>query len=445
MSVSLDVTPQPEIHAERFSPDRATMRLVQAVQDLSQARSIESISAIVRTAARTLSGADGATFILREGDKCHYADEDAISPLWKGQRFPMSACISGWAMLNKKPAVIKDIYEDERIPFNAYRPTFVKSLVMMPIRQDDPIGAIGIYWAERHMASDFEVELLQALANTTAVAMENVRVYAELEQRVEDRTRQLQDANRELETFSYSVSHDLQAPLRHIRGYVDLLVNDHLDRLDGDARHYVERIKIGATRMGDLITDLLRLARFARVDLNAEPVALTAVARQLTDAFKEENPSRIAEFRLEKGLRADGDPALLKIVLENLLGNAWKFTSTREKAWIEFGALARPDGMTAYFVKDNGVGFDMRRASKLFGPFQRLHSEKDFRGTGIGLATVDRIIRRHGGRLWAEAAVDQGATFFFTLSGGTHFTTPDPATIPVSHASLSVPGTLPPA
>lgn len=419
------------------------MRLVQAVQDLSQARSIDSISAIVRTAARTLSGADGATFILRDGEKCHYADEDAISPLWKGQRFPMSACISGWTMLNKKPAVIKDIYEDERIPFNAYRPTFVKSLVMVPIRKDDPIGAIGIYWAERHMASDFEVELLQALANTTAVAMENVRVYAELEQRVEDRTRQLQEANRELETFSYSVSHDLQAPLRHIRGYVDLLVSDHLDRLDGDARHYVERIKVGATRMGDLIADLLRLARFARVDLNAEPVDLSAMARQLTDAFAEENPSRLAELRLEKGLRVDGDAALLKIVMENLFGNAWKFTSTREKTVIEFGASSKPDGTTVYFVKDNGVGFDMRRAGKLFGPFQRLHSEKEFRGTGIGLATVDRIIRRHGGRLWAEAAVDQGATFFFTLSGGINLTPSEPAMIPVSHTSLSVPGTFP--
>jgi serine/threonine protein kinase len=172
--------------------------LVETVQRLSLARDVETVREIVRRSARRLAGADGATFVLRDGDLCHYVDEDAIGPLWKGQRFPMSACISGWAMLNRQAAVIEDIYVDERIPHDAYRPTFVKSLVMVPIRRLDPLGAIGAYWATRHRATAEEVRLLQALADTTAVALENVRVFTELEERVRTRTSELETANREL-------------------------------------------------------------------------------------------------------------------------------------------------------------------------------------------------------------------------------------------------------
>jgi len=160
--------------------NQAMTRLVDAVQELSLARDLESIMALVRRTARQLTGADGATFVLRDGDMCHYADEDAIAPLWKGQRFPMSACVSGWAMLNRQPAIIEDIYADSRVPVDAYRPTFVKSLVMVPIRTSSPIGAIGNYWAHHHLASREEVELLQGLANTTAVALENVQAYGQL-------------------------------------------------------------------------------------------------------------------------------------------------------------------------------------------------------------------------------------------------------------------------
>ncbi len=172
--------------------------LIEVIQRLALARGLPDVQEIVRTAARRLAGADGATFVLRDEGMCHYADEDAIAPLWKGQRFPMGACISGWSMLNRRPAVIPDIYADERIPHDAYRPTFVKSLVMVPIRTLDPVGAIGTYWATPHHATEEEVRALQALADTTAVAMENVRVFAELEQRVRARTAELEAANRAL-------------------------------------------------------------------------------------------------------------------------------------------------------------------------------------------------------------------------------------------------------
>lgn len=181
---------------------RGMERLMVAVQELSLARDLERVQEIVRTTARELAGSDGATFVLRDEDQCYYADEDAIEPLWKGSRFPLETCISGWAMINKLPAIIEDIYVDDRIPHAAYRPTFVKSLAMVPIRSLDPIGAIGNYWADGHLATDEEIQLLQALADATSIAMENVAIYGELERRVGDRTAALEQANREIHELS---------------------------------------------------------------------------------------------------------------------------------------------------------------------------------------------------------------------------------------------------
>jgi hypothetical protein len=209
--------------------------LVEVVQRLSLARDLPTLQDIVRRAARGLTGADGATFVLRDGDRCFYADEDAIAPLWKGQRFPMSACISGWSMLNRRPAVIDDIYADNRIPHDAYRPTFVKSLVMVPIRTLDPIGAIGNYWAVPHQPTETEVKLLQALADTTAVAMENVRVFSELEERVKARTAALEEANRKLEAANRELLAAQQQADRVFRAYARALPGAVLDgkyRLD---------------------------------------------------------------------------------------------------------------------------------------------------------------------------------------------------------------------
>lgn len=191
-------------------------RLVKAVQELSLARDLPAVQRVVRTTARELTGADGATFVLRDDDRCFYADEDAIAPLWKGMRFPMEACISGWAMLNCQPAVIPDIYADPRIPAEAYRPTFVKSLAMVPIRTLDPIGAIGNYWARHYTPTEREVALLQALADTTAVAMENVQMYAALEHRVRDRTVELARANEEIRRMSLT---DELTGLHNRRGF----------------------------------------------------------------------------------------------------------------------------------------------------------------------------------------------------------------------------------
>jgi GAF domain-containing protein len=217
------------------SPPGRLEDLVEVIQRLSLARTLPAVQDIVRRAARRLTGADGATFVLRDGDCCFYADEDAIAPLWKGQRFPMSACISGWSMLHRLPAVIDDIYADDRIPHDAYRPTFVKSLAMVPIRTLEPIGAIGNYWAAPHHPTEAEVKLLQALADTTAVALENVRVFTELEERVKARTAALQETNRRLEAANRELLAAHQQADRVFRAYARALPGTVLDgkyRLD---------------------------------------------------------------------------------------------------------------------------------------------------------------------------------------------------------------------
>jgi len=237
----------------------------------------------------------------------------------------------------------------------------------------------------------------------------------QLEQRVLERTAQLEAANKELEAFSYSVSHDLRAPLRAIDGFSRVLLDEHSAALNADGRDCLERVRRGAQRMGVLIDDLLKLARVTRTEPHHEDVDLSALAADVVEALGKQDPSRTVRFAIAPGLRVQGDARLLRIALENLLGNAWKFTGQRPDARVELGA--KPDGSApVYFVRDNGAGFDMAYIANLFAPFQRLHTVDEFPGTGIGLATVQRIIHKHGGRIWAEGAVDRGAAFYFTLA-----------------------------
>ena len=247
------------------------------------------------------------------------------------------------------------------------------------------------------------------------LAEEEIRkLNAELEQRVVDRTIQLAAANRELESFAYSVSHDLTAPLRGIDGWGLALLEDYSDKLDERARQYLSRIRAETQRMGQLIDDLLKLSRVTRAEMRLNPVDLSALAENIALRLREDFPRRQLEFVIQKGLTDQGDERLMRIALTNLLGNAVKFTGKLPMARIEFG-LTHVKDRAAYFVRDNGAGFDMAFSKKLFGAFQRMHKAVEFPGTGIGLATVQRIIQRHGGRIWAEAQVDQGATFYFTL------------------------------
>ena len=235
-----------------------------------------------------------------------------------------------------------------------------------------------------------------------------------LNEDLQQRAVELAATNEELAAFNYSVSHDLRSPLRSIDGFSQALLEDYTDKLDTQGKDYLTRVRAASQKMGQLIDDLLNLSRMTRTEMRREVVDLSALAQAITAELQNSEPGRQVEFVIAEGMEVNGDKRLLMVVLENLLGNAWKFTEKHPRARIECG-ITQVNGKPAYFVRDDGAGFDMAYADKLFGAFQRLHGTTEFPGTGIGLATVQRIIHRHGGQVWAEGAVEQGATFYFTL------------------------------
>ena len=258
-------------------------------------------------------------------------------------------------------------------------------------------------------------ELVPAVPVDLAPAVpEGLRELAQLYEEVRTMRDQLQARNEELEAFAYAVAHDLRRPLRALDGFSQALLEDHATALDGEAQEYLRRIRRGTQQMGQLITDLLVLSRITRRPLYSTSVDLSGLARNLAERFQETSPERQVTIRISDGLVADADAQAVRSVLENLLGNAWKFTGKHPSAQIEFGMTVQ-SGERVYFVRDDGAGFNMKHANKLFGAFQRLHSLGEFDGNGIGLAIVQRLVHMHGGRTWAEAAVEQGATLYFTL------------------------------
>jgi signal transduction histidine kinase len=303
------------------------------------------------------------------------------------------------ALAFKASRRIEDIYELTYIRKDGSRFPAVVSVTALRDAQDVIIGylLIGTDNAERKRAAEVILQL-----------------NSELEKRVVERTAQLQTLNNELEAFCYSVSHDLRTPLRSLDGFSQALLEDCSDKLDDQGKDYLQRIRTSSQRMGRLIDDLLNLSRISRSEMTRELVDISKMAREVVGELRAMAPERETEFVVADGLHAQTDPRLLRIVLTNLLGNAWKFTATRPHSHIEFGCSGE-NGNKDYFTRDDGAGFDEAYAGKLFGAFQRLHSEQDFPGTGIGLATVQRIIQRQGGRVWAEGKVGHGATFHFTL------------------------------
>jgi signal transduction histidine kinase/PAS domain-containing protein len=334
------------------------------------------------------------------------------------------------------PAVLHNL-DDLLIPISAQGTNFIdlpawmqklcrEAVMRLGIQEHYvfPLGQYGIVFlnSTSHAPSIGQVEWVQLICQQAGVALDRllaIEAYqtlnAELEERVQARTAQLETINRELETFSYSVSHDLRAPLRAISGFSSILVTDYADRFDEQGTHLLRRIQDATERMNNLIEALLNLSRLTRSKLQISTVNLYAIASEIADRLQQSAPQRHVDWRIQDDLSAQADQNLIRAALENLLSNAWKFTCQRERARIEVGSITLESEQRAFYVRDNGSGFDMAFADKLFTAFQRLHTEQEFEGTGIGLATVQRIIHRHGGRVWAEAKVGEGATFYFTL------------------------------
>lgn len=401
----------------RDSYIRAMEQLLHVVQELSLARSLEAVQAIVRHAARALAGADGATFVLRENGLCYYADEEAIEPLWKGQRFPMETCISGWAMIHRRAAVIEDIYSDPRIPHDAYRPTFVRSLAMVPIRKVDPIGAIGVYWATPHQTTEEELRLIQALADTVAVAMENVAMQRDLEQRVRDRTaealvakEEAERANRAKTRFLAAASHDLRQPLQAIGTWSALLARS----LPASQLGITERIQQSVGVFRNILDALLDISRLdgGAIKPDVKAFAIGRLLERVAGACEREASEKGIGLRVVPSIAlVRSDPALLERIVQNFLTNAIRYTS---KGGVVLGCRRRGDDLRIE-IWDTGIGIPQDKRRAIFEEYYQIENGDSLKGMGLGLSIAQRVARLLGHELSVQSTPGKGSVFAVTV------------------------------
>ena len=407
-----------DLEGQRVAVNRGDVTL-QATEELAEQWGVHPVFVVVDTT-------DEAFDLLSRGEVTAAATDNIAGSVYQRKYRVIASPIlfapfsTGFGTAKGKnldllAAVDRYIEAEAGDPSSAYNKTLDKWLGVPPVtRERVPAYLIWILIGA--------LSLVAVLFGADALLRRQVRRKTEeirrlnedLERRVTARTIELQATLEELESFSYSVSHDLRAPLRALDGFSHILLEDHGDKLDDDGRGHLERIHQGTQRMGTLIDGLLKLARLNRAEIERQPMDLGALARAVVDDLREAEPQRQVHVVIADGLLASADVALIRTLLANLIGNAWKFTANHATARIEVG-VAETDGERAFFVRDDGAGFDMAHAGELFGAFQRLHGADEFEGTGVGLATVQRIVRRHGGRVWAEAELDRGATIFFTL------------------------------
>lgn len=392
-------------------------------ETINRSGSLDAVFPEALQAMRWTCAADRAAVLLFDAQNAmRFAASDGLSDLY-------CAAVEGhspWAANedNPQPILVPDPGREPSIVplLPLLRGEGIASLAFIPIaHQGRLLGKFMLYFDTPHEMKADEIRLALTVAEYLALAVsrqraveETRRLNAELEERVQRRTQQLEDANREMEAFCYSVSHDLRAPLRALDGFSRILLEDAGHILDDTDKDNLRRIIAASDRMGGLMDDLLRLSRIGRAGMRLTDVDLGRIAAGILERLSSGMPERRIAVRIAPGLSAQADAGLMRIALDNLLENAWKYTGRTTDAHIEFGSLEK-DGQVNYFIRDNGAGFDLRYATKLFSPFQRAHSPGEFVGNGIGLAIVQRIVQRHGGRTWAESEPGRGSTFWFTL------------------------------
>lgn len=340
---------------------------------------------------------------------------DQLEPLIAKRFSQMRAVIAERRALGLSAAIAAEQSDDSIAPMGQ-----ISAIISAMLREENRLLAARAAAAKANSHDMRRILVFGYAIAFLFLFVESVVIHKEMERRraaeraTEKRSAELEAANKELEAFCYSVSHDLRSPLRAIDGFSQALLEDYSAHVDETGQDYLRRIRAGSQRMSTLIDDLLNLSRYTRVEMRREPTDLSEIGSSVVEELRMLQPTREVEFVIAPRLPSESDPRLMRVVLENLLGNAWKFTSKKEYARIEFGKTD-DNGSSAFYVKDNGAGFDPAYTTRLFGAFQRLHGVSEFPGTGIGLASAQRIIHRHGGRIWADSAVDQGATFYFTL------------------------------
>lgn len=392
-------------------------RILKATRELAFARDAESVTSIVKTAARELTGADGVTFVLREGTQCHYADEDSIAPLWKGRRFPLDTCISGWVMRRGVPVAIPDVYEDSRIPHDAYRVTFVRSLAMVPVRTPDPVAAIGAYWAKRHEPSPRELEALQTLADSAALALSNVRLYEELRTALEHQQQARRDAElatQAKDNFIAIVAHELRQPLAACTAALSVLRMQPSSEGRAPAEAVLERQVVRMTR---LVEDLLDASRIVRgeIALHREHIDVRDILQRAVETARpsiDAHGHTLGVHVADDPCIVQADSARLEQVIVNLLHNAAQYTSDggRIDVVVECGAQE-----AAVRISDTGQGIEAHKLSAIFGLFTR-NARESQAGFGIGLAISKRLVEAHGGSLNVRSeGAGRGSEFTITL------------------------------
>ncbi|MGK0190467.1 MAG: signal transduction histidine kinase [Verrucomicrobiales bacterium] len=405
--------------------------LIGAVRKLAKATSLDQVYPVIcATSKRLLQSDEAALVIVGEEGSCNYVQH----PAELGETnvsFPSSSSLAGKCIkegISLRVAAGTSDRAHEWID----APDCFPSILVVPMGKEPSLGAVVVYWRKAHEPGADERRLLELLADSAVDAIESLKNAESLEIRVEERTLALQAVNEELQTFAYTVSHDLKTPISVVKTGVWTL--RQLSGAEADPRFEkcLKRLDTAADRMRAQIDAMLAMYRLTRNEIVPVTIDLSATVQSILDELAESAPDRLVRFSVAPDLVANGDSVMIRTAMENLLSNAWKYSSRKELTEIEFGSSNLEDGSTVFFVRDKGAGFDMARAEKLFGVFQRFHADEEFSGTGIGLASVLRILHKHGGRIWAEAEPGKGATFHFTLPEKPLLEAP-----PEDHASIS--------